>query len=68
MAIETVFLDAGGVLVDPNWDRVSAALAAQEVQVEAAALATAEPRAKRRMDTGATVQATNDAQRGWTRR
>jgi len=64
--IETVFLDAGGVLVNPNWDRVSAALAARGVQVEAAALAAAEPRAKRRLDTGTTIQATNDEQRGWT--
>ena len=24
--IETVFLDAGGVLVNPNWDRVAATL------------------------------------------
>ena len=24
--IETIFLDAGGVLVNPNWDRVAAAL------------------------------------------
>ena len=29
MTLETVFLDAGGVLLYPNWWRVSEALAAQ---------------------------------------
>ena len=31
MPIDTVFLDAGGVLIFPNWTRVSAALAAHGV-------------------------------------
>src|SRR5688572_6695039 len=66
MAIQTVFLDAGGVLVNPNWARVSAALAAHGVTAPAARLADAEPHAKRRLDTGHTIQATNDEQRGWT--
>lgn len=66
MAIQTVFLDAGGVLVNPNWVRVSATLADHGVAVPAGVLAAAEPRAKRRLDTGETIQATNDAQRGWT--
>jgi HAD superfamily hydrolase (TIGR01509 family) len=64
--IQTVFLDAGGVLVNPNWSRVSAALARHGVQVAAAALEQAEPRAKKRIDTGEIVNATNDRQRGWT--
>jgi putative hydrolase of the HAD superfamily len=64
--IQTVFLDAGGVLVNPNWSRVSDTLARHGVRVPAAALATAEPHAKKRLDTGATIQATNDQQRGWT--
>jgi HAD superfamily hydrolase (TIGR01549 family) len=64
--IQTVFLDAGGVLVNPNWVRASEALAAHGVVVSAAALAAAEPAAKKRLDTGATIQATNDQQRGWT--
>jgi len=63
--IETVFLDAGGVLVNPNWERVSAALARHGVEVSAAALEAAEPHAKRRLDTGEKVQATNDSTRGW---
>jgi putative hydrolase of the HAD superfamily len=66
VAIQTVFLDAGGVLVWPNWRRISDALARHGVQVAADALARAEPPAKKRLDTGATVQATNDQQRGWT--
>ena len=59
--IETVFLDAGGVLVNPNWDRVAAALARHGVAVEASALAAAEPYAKKHLDTGAAIQATSDA-------
>lgn len=66
MPIQTVFLDAGGVLVNPNWSRVSATLARHGVQVSAAAMAAAEPGAKKQIDTGATIQATNDRQRGWT--
>jgi HAD superfamily hydrolase (TIGR01509 family) len=64
--IQTVFLDAGGVLVNPNWSRVSEALGRHGVSVSAAQLAAAEPRAKKRLDTGDTIQATNDQQRGWT--
>ena len=66
MPIQTVFLDAGGVLVNPNWERVSDTLAAHGVLVPAAVLGAAEPRAKRRLDTGETIHATNDQQRGWT--
>ena len=36
------------------------------VDVSSARLAAAEPRAKKRLDTGDTIQATNDQQRGWT--
>jgi putative hydrolase of the HAD superfamily len=64
--IHTVFLDAGGVLVNPNWSRVSETLARHGVAVPVSALAAAEPRAKKRLDTGHTIQATNDQQRGWT--
>ena len=66
MPIQTVFLDAGGVLVWPNWTRVSEALARHGVRVPASTLASAEPHAKKRLDTGKVVQATNDRQRGWT--
>jgi HAD superfamily hydrolase (TIGR01549 family) len=63
--IETVFLDAGGVLVNPNWERVSAGLAGHGVMVSAAALEAAEPHAKKQLDTGAAIKATNDTSRGW---
>lgn len=63
--LETVFLDAGGVLVFPNWNRIAAALASRGVAVEPAALARAEHFAKKRLDTGETIRATNDAGRGW---
>ena len=66
MPIQTVFLDAGGVLVNPNWSRVSDALARHGVHAGAALLAAAEPHAKKRLDTGDTIKATNDQQRGWT--
>jgi putative hydrolase of the HAD superfamily len=63
--LETVFLDAGGVLVFPNWSRISRALAARDVRVDPAVLAGAEHFAKKRLDTGQTIGATNDAGRGW---
>jgi len=64
--IQTVLLDAGGVLVNPNWSRVSETMGRHGVAVSATVLAAAEPRAKKRLDTGETIQATNDQQRGWT--
>jgi HAD superfamily hydrolase (TIGR01509 family) len=64
--IQTVFLDAGGVLVNPNWSRVSEALGRHGVVAGAARLAAAEPRAKKRLDTGETIRATSDSERGWT--
>src|SRR5262249_8073295 len=64
--VDTIFLDAGGVLVFPNWTRIADALRNHGVIVDPAALAAAEPHAKKQIDTGPTIQATNDAQRGWT--
>jgi putative hydrolase of the HAD superfamily len=63
--LRTVFLDAGGVLVFPNWTRISAGLAKHGVFVDPAALARSEAPAKRTLDVGATIKATNDAGRGW---
>jgi putative hydrolase of the HAD superfamily len=65
MPLETVFLDAGGVLVYPNWSRVAEVLAQHGVRADAHALAAAEPHAKRRLDVGKTITATNDSSRGW---
>jgi HAD superfamily hydrolase (TIGR01549 family) len=51
MQIKTVFLDAGGVLVHPNWQRVSETLAKYGVSVSTSALQSAEPIVKRQHDT-----------------
>jgi HAD superfamily hydrolase (TIGR01509 family) len=63
--LETVFLDAGGVLLFPNWTRIQAALAAQGVRVTADALARAEPRGRKQLDDARTIVTTTDASRGW---
>jgi putative hydrolase of the HAD superfamily len=65
MSLQTVFLDAGGVLIHPNWVRVSAALEKQGVHVDASTLRAAEPRAKRQLDAARVVGGTTDARRGW---
>jgi HAD superfamily hydrolase (TIGR01549 family) len=64
--IDTLFLDAGGVLVFPNWRRISETLAARGVAVTPDALAAAEPLAKRELDVQNLVRHSNDAQRGWS--
>jgi HAD superfamily hydrolase (TIGR01509 family) len=63
--LRTVFLDAGGVLLFPNWRRVSDTLASHGVIVPPDVLAAAEPHAKRRLDDGGTIGTTTDASRGW---
>ena len=63
--LNTVFLDAGGVLLFPNWTRIEQALARQGVYVTADTLARAEPLARRQLDDGRTIRMTTDASRGW---
>ncbi|HEX6463798.1 MAG TPA: hypothetical protein VFZ98_05075, partial [Vicinamibacterales bacterium] len=65
MPLETVFLDAGGVLLYPNWWRVSEALAEQGVHVAPRALIEADPRARRQLDDLRVIGTTTDASRGW---
>jgi len=65
MPLETLFLDAGGVLVVPNWNRVAEALARQGVTAAAGHLAAAEPHAKRELDTPEGIRSANDERRGW---
>ena len=64
MSISTVFLDAGGVLVVPNWHRVAQALGAQGVTVTPEALAAADPIARHELDMGLAPKAT-DQKRGF---
>src|SRR6266571_2969278 len=48
--IEVVFLDAGGVLLEPDWERTSAILAGHGITISPRGLASAEAVAKRQMD------------------
>ena len=65
MALQTVFLDAGGVLLFPNWTRISESLTRHGVEVSPAALAAAEPYARRQLDDRQVIGGTTDASRGW---
>ncbi len=64
-SVRTLFLDAGGVLVFPNWVRVADALARHGFDVTPEALARADLFARRDLDLAATVGRTDDRQRGW---
>ena len=48
--IEVVFLDAGGVLLEPDWERTSAILVGHGIAISPRGLASAEAVAKRQMD------------------
>ena len=61
--IETVFLDAGGVLVYPNWDRVADTFARHELVVEAGVLRRVEPAARFAID-NPQADKSKDADRG----
>jgi len=63
--VETLFLDAGGVLVFPNWNRIGGTLARHGVTVSSEALTAAEPRAKFAIDQGIRSGISTDAQRAW---
>ena len=58
--IEVVFLDAGGVLLYPDWERVSLILARHGIQATSAQLADAEFIGKRRMDELGVTHTTGD--------
>lgn len=62
--IETVFLDAGGVLVHPNFDRVASTLAAHGVPTSGDALRAIEPLAKRDLEDRAFIRSSDDDSRG----
>jgi HAD superfamily hydrolase (TIGR01549 family) len=61
--LDTVFLDAGGVLANPNWERVVAALARHGIEIDAQVLASAEPHAKRELDDPERVRRSDDRAR-----
>ncbi len=63
--IETVFLDAGGVLVWPNWTRMSDALRKHGVYVDADQLAAADPIARFSLDRSEVIRGSDDQRRGW---
>jgi len=60
MAIETLFLDAGGVVVHPSWPRVAATLARHGVTADVETLVAADLRAKRLLDNAANAHAPSD--------
>lgn len=63
--IDTVFLDAGGVLCHPSWSRVADALVRHGATVTAAALTSAEQLATHELDTADVTAQTDDRSRGW---
>ena len=64
MAIDLLSLDAGGVLVFPNFERISDTFARHGIHVAADALQAADPHARFAVDTAGRVAVTNDADRG----
>jgi HAD superfamily hydrolase (TIGR01509 family) len=63
--LKTLFLDAGGVLVSPNWARVSETLGRHGIAVPAGALSTAEPRVRFEIDQAIPHGTSTDTQRAW---
>lgn len=63
--IDTIFLDAGGVLCHPSWTRVADALVRHGARVTAAALAVAEQRATHELDQASVINTSDDRSRGW---
>ena len=62
--IQTLFLDAGGVLLFPNWKRVSETFQQHGIVVSSSALRLAESAVKFGMDDARRVTGTSDADRG----
>lgn len=65
-SVETLLLDAGGVIVRPDFDRVAAALEAQSVRADASVLRRAEPHVKKALDHPPAKGAATDEERGWS--
>ena len=62
--IETVFLDAGGVLIHPNFDRVASTLGGHGVKTSGEALRRVEPLAKRDLEDPSFIRSSDDDSRG----
>jgi HAD superfamily hydrolase (TIGR01509 family) len=63
MRAATLFVDAGGVIVDPDWVRVSGILRRGGIDVSPAALEAAEPAAKRAIDVAPSRSGADDRRR-----
>jgi HAD superfamily hydrolase (TIGR01509 family) len=61
---ETLFLDAGGVLLFPNWQRVADVLGEHGVRVKAGALAHADPHVRKQIDEPGLIRSGSDEKRG----
>ena len=64
-SVRALLLDAGGVLVRPDFERVAEALRAQGVTAEAAGLRAAEAPVKRELDRTRRRGTATDEERGW---
>ncbi len=62
--VKTLFLDAGGVLVFPNWTRVSAVLGQHGIKVDPGKLAAGEPHVRKQIDEPALIRSAPDEKRG----
>jgi HAD superfamily hydrolase (TIGR01549 family) len=63
MGVETVFLDAGGVLVHPDWQRISAILAAHGIEIDPVGLGAADHLAKFQIDVDRYIGTSTDRDR-----
>ena len=64
LSLELLSLDAGGVLVFPNFERISDTFARHRISVAPEALRAADPHGRRAVDTEERVRLMNDADRG----
>ncbi len=64
MHLKTLFLDAGAVLVFPNWTRASAVLGEHGIKVDPATLAAGEPHVRKQIDEPALIRSAPDDKRG----